>query len=326
MRHWPAVCWAQSLIADHAGNDTYAGGRITQGAAVAGIGLLYDHAGDDRYHAAELAQGASLAGIGALLDAAGDDMYTASKFAQGYGGALGIGALVDESGNDTYLAGNKHASSYSVPGNYQAFSQGVGMGFRNDIAGGIGVLRDRGGDDQYTAGNYSQGAGYYLGAGILLDEDGNDTYAGGRYTQGAAAHLGIGLLRDEAGDDRYTASTSASQGGAWDQAIAALLDCAGDDDYTANEFGLGAAAQNAIAFFHRHRRRKSIHRPAQRPGPRRPDRYTTETAGKSATSRCSYRKQPVIDTPACQTNAPSATPGRPTQTPTAADQGTSPAT
>ena len=237
------------LIADHAGNDTYAGGRITQGAAVAGIGLLYDHAGDDRYHAAELAQGASLAGIGALLDAAGDDMYTASKFAQGYGGALGIGALVDESGNDTYLAGNKHASSYSVPGNYQAFSQGVGMGFRNNIAGGIGVLRDRGGNDQYTAGNYSQGAGYYLGAGILLDEDGNDIYAGGRYTQGAAAHLGIGLLRDEDGDDRYTASTSASQGGAWDQAIAALLDCAGDDDYTTNEFGLGAAAQNATAFF-----------------------------------------------------------------------------
>jgi len=237
------------LIADHAGNDTYAGGQITQGAAVAGIGLLFDHAGDDRYLAAELAQGAALVGVGALFDAAGTDLYTAAKFGQGYGGAMGVGLLVEEGGNDTYLAGNKHASSYGVPGNYQAFSQGVGMGFRNDIAGGIGLLRDRGGDDQYTAGNYSQGAGYYLGAGMLLDEHGNDTYAGTRYTQGAAAHLGIGLLRDEAGNDAYSGGPSASQGGAWDQSIAALIDCAGEDGYTTNEFGLAAAAQNAIALF-----------------------------------------------------------------------------
>ncbi|MBS3747989.1 MAG: hypothetical protein KGY49_13195 [Wenzhouxiangellaceae bacterium] len=238
-----------SLVADHAGDDVHAGGRITQGAAVAGIGMLHDHAGNDRYFAAELAQGASLAGIGILVDHGGDDLYTAAKFAQGYGGALGIGVLSDHAGNDTYLAGNKHPSSYGVAGNHQAFSQGVGMGFRNDVAGGIGVLRDRNGDDRYIAGNYSQGTGYYLGAGLLLDQDGNDTYAGGRYTQGAAAHLGVGLLRDAAGDDNYIGSTSASQGGAWDLAIAALLDCAGDDGYTTNEFGLGAAAQNAIAFF-----------------------------------------------------------------------------
>ena len=238
-----------SLIADHDGNDTYAGGRISQGAAVAGIGMLHDLAGNDRYHAAELAQGAALAGIGALVDAAGDDLYTAAKFAQGFGGALGVGVLVDESGNDIYLAGNKHASSYGVVGNYQAFSQGVGMGFRNDIAGGVGMLLDRGGNDRYTAGNYSQGTGYYLGAGTLIDEKGDDAYAGGRYTQGAAAHLGIGLLRDEAGNDSYSGSTSASQGAAWDLAIAAFVDCAGDDDYTAHEFALGAAAQNAIAFF-----------------------------------------------------------------------------
>jgi len=237
------------LIADHAGNDIYAGGRITQGASVAGIGMLHDRAGNDRYFAAELAQGASLAGIGALVDSAGDDIYTAAKFAQGYGGALGVGSLIDEAGNDAYLAGHRHPSSYGVPGNFQAFSQGVGMGFRNDVAGGIGLLRDDGGHDRYIAGNFSQGTGYYLGAGLLLDGQGDDTYAGGRFTQGAAAHLGAGLLRDAAGNDVYSGSTSASQAGAWDMAIAALVDCAGDDAYSANEFGLGSAAQNAIALF-----------------------------------------------------------------------------
>lgn len=315
-----------SLIADQAGNDTYAGGRITQGAAVAGIGLLFDHAGDDRYRAAELAQGASLAGIGAQIDAAGNDMYTAAKFAQGYGGALGIGLLVNEGGNDTYLAGNKHTSSYSVPGNYQAFSQGVGMGFRNDIAGGVGVLRDLGGDDQYTAGNFSQGTGYYLGAGILLDAHGNDAYAGSRYTQGAAAHLGIGLLRDEAGDDRYTASTSASQGGAWDQAIAALLDCAGDDEYTANEFSLGAAAQNAIAFFidivgeneftarrnaRGHEGPNDYHENGDRIG-----NLALFISDKLPITEASRTDDPDGSNP----NTTSATPSRPAQPPNAADQ------
>ncbi|MEX2500283.1 MAG: hypothetical protein WD397_15555 [Wenzhouxiangellaceae bacterium] len=238
-----------SLIVDHAGDDTWSGTNIAQGAAIAGIGMLYDHAGNDRYLAGELAQGAALAGMGVLVDNAGDDLYTAARFAQGFGGALGTGVLSDRAGNDVYIAGNKHPSSYDVAGNYQAFSQGMGMGFRTDIAGGIGLLHDHGGDDQYTAGNFGQGTGYYLGAGVLLDEAGNDTYSGGRYNQGAAAHMGIGLLRDEAGNDTYTAGPSASQGAAWDLALAALIDYAGDDTYTTNEFGLGAAAQNAIAFF-----------------------------------------------------------------------------
>jgi hypothetical protein len=311
-----------SLIADHAGNDTYAGGRITQGAAVAGIALLYDYAGDDRYHAAELAQGASLAGIGALFDTAGADIYTAAKFAQGYGGARGIGVLVNEGGNDTYLAGNKHASSYDMPGNYQAFSQGVGMGFRNNIAGGIGVLREHGGNDHYTAGNSSQGAGYHLGAGILLDEAGNDNYSGGRYTQGAAAHLGVGLLRDEAGDDTYTGGPAASQGGAWDQAIAALIDCAGDDDYTTNEFGLGAAAQNAIALFVDIAGENEFTARRNAQGHKGPNDYheNGDQAGNLAVFIT--EKHPVTDNPtASSSNTPSATPGRPTQTSTASDQG-----
>jgi len=237
------------LIVDHAGDDIWSGNNITQGAAVAGIGMLYDHAGNDRYTGGELVQGASLAGLGALIDDAGDDQYTAARFAQGFGGANGIGLLSDRSGNDAYIAGNRHPSSYGVAGNFQAFSQGVGMGFRDDIAGGTGLLHDRLGNDRYLAANFSQGTGYYLGAGILLDEAGNDAYSGGRFAQGTAAHMAVGLLRDEAGDDTYSGSPSANQGASWDQAIAALVDCTGDDRYSANEFAQGAAAQSAVALF-----------------------------------------------------------------------------
>jgi len=315
------------LIADHAGNDTYAGGRISQGAAVAGIGMLVDHAGDDGYFAAELAQGASLAGIGILVDQGGEDTYSAAKFAQGYGGALGVGALVDKGGNDTYLAGNKHASSYGVAGNHQAFAQGVGMGFRTDIAGGIGLLHDRDGDDRYNAGNYSQGAGYYLGAGLLVDQAGNDAYAGGRYTQGAAAHLGIGLLRDEAGNDSYAGSPSASQAGAWDQSIAALVDCAGDDGYTINEFGQAAAAQNAIAFFIDAAGHDAFRAGRNAQGYDGPVDYHEEgkQIGNLAlfiTGNAADPDAPRVDTAdASESRISSATPGRPAQFPGAAGRG-----
>lgn len=312
-----------SLVADHAGNDTWSGDNITQGAAVAGIGMLYDYAGNDRYLGGELTQGATLAGIGVLIDNSGDDLYTAARFAQGFGGALGIGVLSERAGNDIYIAGNRHASSYGVPGNYQAFAQGVGTGFRNDIAGGIGLLHDRSGSDQYIAGNFSQGTGYYLGAGLLLDEAGDDAYSGGRYTQGAAAHLGLGLLRDEAGNDVYTASPSASQGAAWDQSIAALLDCAGNDDYTANEFGLGAAAQNAFAIlfdtsgeneFTARRNSRGHEGPTDyHEGGDRVGNLALFMTGKRPESEATRADDPDRANP----NDPSATPGRPPQTATA---------
>jgi len=238
-----------SLLVDHAGDDRYAGGMVTQGAAVAGVGLLIDRAGNDRYQAAELAQGAALAGIAALLDRSGDDRYQAAKFAQGYGGALGMGTLHDQAGHDLYRAGDKHPSSYGAAGRFQAFAQGVGMGFRSDVAGGFGLLHDEAGNDQYRAGNFAQGTGYYLGLGRLVDRAGNDRYRGGRYAQGAAAHLGIGLLEDRGGDDFYHGEVAANQAGAWDLALAALIDRAGDDRYQANEFALAAAAQVAIAMF-----------------------------------------------------------------------------
>jgi hypothetical protein len=241
-----AAVFGASMLVDLAGNDRYSGAMISQGAAVLGVGIVIDLQGDDRYSAGELAQGAALAGIGLHLDSDGDDSYSAAKFAQGYGGARGIGWLLDLHGNDHYLAGRKHASSYGTPGRYQAFAQGVGMGFRNSIAGGIGVLQDAHGDDRYEGGNFAQGVGYFLGIGQLLDDQGDDQYHGGRYSQGAAAHLGAGLLLDRAGNDRYSGAVSANQGAAWDLAVAALLDCQGDDHYQASEFALGAGDENAF--------------------------------------------------------------------------------
>jgi hypothetical protein len=235
-----------SLLVDHGGDDLYSGGRVSQGAAVLGVGMLVDHGGNDRFIAQELAQGAGLGGLGVLLNLGGDNQYLASKFAQGYGGALGAGLLHDKAGNDHYLSGLKHPSSYGEPGHFQSFSQGVGMGFRGSLAGGLGWLVDATGNDQYQGGHFSQGTGYYLGLGLLLDSDGHDRYRGGRYSQGTAAHLGAGILIDLAGDDDYAGQVSASQGAAWDLALGMLVECAGNDRHRANEFGLGAAAQNAI--------------------------------------------------------------------------------
>ena len=238
-----------SLIVDHAGDDIYEGGRISQGAGVLGVGMLVDHDGNDRFFAQELAQGAGLGGLGVLWNQGGDNQYSATKFAQGFGGALGAGLLYDEAGDDHYLAGFKHPSGYGEPGHFQSFSQGVGMGFRGSLAGGLGWLIDQQGDDHYRGGHFSQGIGYYLGLGLLLDRQGNDRYFGGRYSQGSAAHLGVGVLIDEAGDDGYTGRLSASQGAAWDLALGMFVDCSGDDRHRTDEFGLGAAAQHAIGIF-----------------------------------------------------------------------------
>jgi hypothetical protein len=245
-----AGLFSAGMILDAAGNDVYAGGRITQGAGLFGIGVLWDVSGDDIYSAQELAQGAAMFGAGLLVDLAGDDRFTGAKFNQGFGGPRGLGGLLDLAGRDLYVAGAKHASSYGTPENYQAFSQGAGMGLRNDAGGGFGVLWDGAGDDRYLAGNFSQGMGYYLGFGLLRDDAGDDAYTGSRYAQGTAAHLGVGALIDRQGHDRYAAKTAANQGAAWDLSIAMLLDCMGDDTYLGGEFALGAGEHNGIGLFY----------------------------------------------------------------------------
>ena len=245
-----AGVFSAGMILDASGNDVYAGGRVAQGAGLFGVGVLWDVSGDDIYSAQELAQGAAMFGAGLLVDLAGDDRFAGAKFNQGFGGPRGLGGLLDVAGRDLYVAGAKHASSYGTPENYQAFSQGAGMGLRHDAGGGVGALWDGAGDDRYLAGNFAQGMGYYLGLGLLLDDEGDDAYTGSRYAQGTAAHLAVGALIDRQGNDRYAAKTAANQGAAWDLSIAMLLDCGGDDDYLGGELALGAGEQNAIGLFY----------------------------------------------------------------------------
>ena len=124
-----AGLFSAGMILDASGNDVYAGGRVAQGAGLFGVGVLWDVSGDDIYSAQELAQGAAMFGAGLLVDLAGHDRFAGAKFNQGFGGPRGLGGLLDVAGRDLYVAGAKHASSYGTPENYQAFSQGAGMGF-----------------------------------------------------------------------------------------------------------------------------------------------------------------------------------------------------
>jgi hypothetical protein len=241
-----------SLLFDQQGNDTYAGGDLTQGSALLGYAALFDLQGDDVYLAQGLAQGAALFGLGLLFDGGGNDSYAAAKFSQGFGGPFGYGLLLERAGDEQYLAGGRYPSSYGIPGRFQAFAQGVGMGIPGVVSGGIGVLQDFAGDDRYVAANFAQGSGYYLGLGLLQDHLGDDEYVGARYAQGAAAHLGAGLLIERQGNERYSATIAAHGGGAWDIAVAGLIDCAGDDHYQGGDLAFGAGEQNGIGLFYDH--------------------------------------------------------------------------
>lgn len=245
-----AGVWGLGLSVDRAGNDVYAANKLGQGAAFLGHGVLLDMAGNDTYSFGELGQGAAMFGSALMLDLAGDDVYTGALFTQGFGGPLGLGELIDQGGDDSYRAGGTHDSSYGTADVYQAFSQGVGMGARNQFPGGVGVLRDLAGDDLYQAGNFAQGTGYFLGLGILADLQGRDRYLGSRYCQGAAAHLGAGALLDIADNDSYWGRIAANQGGAWDLSVSGLFDLSGADDYHGADLALGAAEQNAIGLFY----------------------------------------------------------------------------
>jgi hypothetical protein len=235
-----------SLIDDRAGNDRYQGELLSCGAAMYGVSLLVDRAGDDTYSGTEWSLGAACYGAGMILDLGGGDTYLGEFLCQGVGGPRGFGCIVDESGRDLYRANGPEPSAYDTPAVYQAFSQGIGFGFRHYAAGGIGLISDRGGDDRYEAGEFAQGGAYYYGLGVLHDAGGRDIYYGNRYTQGFGAHQAIGILADDAGDDTYWGMTAACQGAAWDVSAGLLIDRGGNDSYQADGLAQGAASMQAI--------------------------------------------------------------------------------
>lgn len=254
---WGGACLGYALLLDAAGNDTYRGGIVSQGAGIAGAGLLVDRSGNDRYTALAFAQGAGVYGIGALGDGGGSDRYIAFQAAQGFGGALGAGVLADSSGGDAYLADDttiRFPSAQSAAHN-TSLSQGFGMGKRADVtdghshAGGFGILADGEGDDTYRAGVFAQGAAYWYSVGALFDAGGNDSFDAVWYAQGAAAHFALGVLLDMDGRDSYRATDNMAQGAGHDFSAGILLDYGGDDRHESPNLSLGGGNANGLGIY-----------------------------------------------------------------------------
>lgn len=237
-----------SFIDDRAGNDRYEGELLACGAAIYGVSLLLDRDGHDIYAGREWSLGAGVYGAGMILDlGGGNDTYLGEFLCQGVGGPRGLGVLLDEAGRDLYRANGPKPSAYGTPAVFQAFSQGIGFGYRNHAAGGVGLLSDLGGDDRYEAGEFAQGGAYYYALGILHDASGRDLYYGNRYGQGFGVHQAHGVLADDEGDDTYWSMTAASQGAAWDVGAGLLIDRAGNDTYQADGLAQGGASMQGIA-------------------------------------------------------------------------------
>ncbi len=246
-------CGAPGLgfLYDCKGNDIYIGQRWAQGTGFMGVGFCFDNSGNDVYHGTEFVQGAGLFGMGNLWDQAGDDEYYGTIHAQGVGFTNGFGFLYDVDGNDKGYATGKLPTNYGDPGIFDAWSQGVGMGFRGIASGGIGILIDQNGDDKWEAGNFSQGGGYYYGMGIFRSlGDGDDTYIGSRYAQGFCAHQAIGVFIEDGGNDTYLTRQGVNAGLAWDECVTIFIDEGGDDYYNGGTgFSLGASAHNSFMFW-----------------------------------------------------------------------------
>jgi hypothetical protein len=215
------------------GKDTYESLRMSQGAAVFGVGMLVDDGGRDTYRAEALAQGAALGGLALAWDGGGDDTREVWHAGQGFGTASGTGVLVDYQGNDTYRAvpGDKSQTPagqrgngvlyFSPPdrrGSNRNLAQGAGVGVDATsssvgLGGGRGILRDRRGKDTYRAGTHAQGYGAVRGLGLLADARGKDTYEARILVQGTGRQFGGGILDDAGGSDQYNTSTSLRRSG-----------------------------------------------------------------------------------------------------------------
>jgi hypothetical protein len=237
-------------VIDFSGDDVY---QIADGglaASFAGASLLLDLDGNDIYRAHAYSMGTSIAGVSALIDNQGQDSYHSAIFSQGVGIAGGIGILMDAHGADRYLSKGASPSSYSDPGQFDGWSQGVGVGFRGFVSGGWGFLYDGDGQDLFESGTFSLGGGYYFGLGSLInDGQQNDFYQSARYSQGFSAHYAVGNFLDLGGDDIYQSSSFVGEGMAWDLSLTLFEDRSGQDSYKTCEHCLGVASQNSMAFF-----------------------------------------------------------------------------
>jgi hypothetical protein len=238
------------ILLDLKGNDRYTCISHCLGASIFGSSLFIDQEGNDIYRGKIYAEAFSFAGFSAFIDGAGDDRYESMNMSQGLGIAGGKSFLIDLSGADSYFAKGLLASSYQDPGQFEGWSQGVGLGVRNFISGGIGLLYDGQGMDRFEGGILSQGGGYYFGYGLLLnDSKEDDIYIGSRYAQGFSAHYAVGSFLEVGGNDTYVRRGEAGNGLAWDLSLSLFEDISGNDKYGAGDAAIGVGLQNSFGFF-----------------------------------------------------------------------------
>jgi hypothetical protein len=246
------------VLYDAEGADSYrAEGALAQGAGQFGLGVLVDLGGDDQYFARYSAQGAGFFGVGCLFDLAGKDAYRIWSDGQGFGGVAGVGTLADRSGDDSYEAVTdpavtKRPSYHTEKKVAVSNAQGCAMGRRGDgadghsWAGGLGALLDAVGDDDYLAGNWAQGCGYWFGTGLLWDGAGNDGYRANGWGSASGAHFCIGAVVDEAGDDVREVTQDWGPAFGHDFTVALLWDLAGNDRYRAGASGIAHSINRSV--------------------------------------------------------------------------------
>ncbi|MBW2207907.1 MAG: HEAT repeat domain-containing protein [Deltaproteobacteria bacterium] len=242
-----AGLWGVGILFDLEGNDLYRAMNCSQGAGHFGLGLLVDGAGKDVFLGGSFVQAAASWGWGGLLELAGDDLYQCRRNGQAHSQVLGVSSLCDRKGNDRYLSGVDTPDPREADMN-QSLSQGFAIGRRNLAAGGLALLADQGGNDHYQCQYFGQGASYWMGVGILYDERGKDTYVARRYAQGAGIHFSFGLFMDALGND-HTSSWGVSQGCGHDYGVGLFVNEAGDDTYVSQWLSLGASNANGIGLF-----------------------------------------------------------------------------
>ncbi len=237
---------------DLAGNDNYNTKSLSLGSAIAGVGAWIDSSGVDTYRSVSLSQGWGMFGEGILIDLTGNDFYSIELQGQGSARTSGVGLLVDRDGNDIYKAGGRLLNSPLFSDVHYSFSQGFGMGYREDsggLAGGVGMLTDLNGNDAYIADTYAQGASYWLSIGSLFDGGGHDTYTAYHYAQSSAMHSTAAFLFDLAGDDIYGVKFGASHAIGHDYSVAFLMDRSGNDSYFSRSSQPGLGNANGIGIF-----------------------------------------------------------------------------
>jgi len=264
-----AILGVAALVDLGGGNDRYAAGHLSLGAAAGGVAVLYDDGGSDVYEGKTFTMGAAGFGLGLLLDDAtkpppvvktdeetkdpvavatfDNDRLLAWANAQGFARPKGVAFCLNRRGNDVYEAGGVYLHAPLFTDRYQSFSQGFSIGARDvDYAGGIAMVIDRDGNDRYLGDVYDQGVGYWYGAGFLWDGGGHDLYEMTQYGQGSGIHLAIGGLVDVAGNDAYVMHSGLGQGGSHDFAASVLHDRGGNDRYHGNTSCNGCGLTNAV--------------------------------------------------------------------------------